>query len=341
MKPLFALLLFAAASLSAQPVITNIAPDNAPAAGGHVVTITGSGFAICDICSPALPPTVLFGGTAVTSELVNANTLRVVTPAHLPGTVSVSVQQHNGHTTRPGAFTFTGTIEEAFDRVLLPLFIPPVEGAFGSRFVTQLRLANSNAAVETSLFGLLPVCNLSACIFADPLEQPYVIPPSAVHTTADFEFTGHPGAFLYIPKSAPRIEANLRVYDETRSALNFGTELPVVYDREFSTEPIKLLGVPLDPRFRNTLRIYATAETTVTVAFDDFVQFVTLRPGVNALDPAYAQLGGITGASRTVDVTIAGPEIQVLPIEPPVKFWAFISVTNNETQLISTITPQR
>ena len=341
MKRLFAVVLFAATSLSAQPVITSITPNNGPAGGGTVVTITGSGFSICDNCSPAIPPGVLFGGTVVTSELVNANTLRVSTPAHLPGTVSVSILQHNGHTTRPEAFTFTGTVEEAFDRVLLPLFVPPVEGAFGSRFVTELRIANSNSAVEATLFGLLPVCNLSACIFTDPLEQPYAIPPSEVHTSGQFELTGNPGAFLYVPKSAPRIEANLRVYDETRSALNFGTELPVVYDREFSTEPIKLLGVPLDPRFRNTLRIYATAETTVTVSFGDIAQVVTLRAGQNLLDPAYAQVSGITGGSGTVDVTISGQEIQVLPIEPPARFWAFISVTNNETQLISTISPQR
>ncbi len=341
MKRLFAVLLFAAASLSAQPVITGITPNNGPAGGGTLVTITGSGFSICDICSPAVPPGVTFGGTPVTSELVNANTLRVVTPAHLPGTVSVSISQHNGHTSLPDAFTFTGPIEDGFDRVLLPLFIPPVEGAFGSRFVTELRLGNSNAAIEATLFGLRPLCNVSACIFPDPLDQPYVIPPSEVHTSRQFELTGNPGAFLYIPKSAPRLHANLRVYDETRSALNFGTEIPVVYDREFSSEPIKLLGVPLDSRFRNTLRIYATAETTVTVFFDDIAQLVTLRPGENVLDPAYAQMSINGSTGGTVDVTIAGQEIQVLPIEPPVRFWAFVSVTNNETQLISTISPQR
>jgi hypothetical protein len=341
LKRLAAILLFSAFSAAAQPVITNIAPNNGPAAGGTAVTITGSGFSICDICSPALPPTVLFGGTPVTSELVNANTLRVSTPAHFPGTVTVSVEQHNGRTSKSDAFTFTGTIEEAFDRVLLPLFIPPVEGAFGSRFVTELRLANSSPHVEATLFGLMPVCNLSACIFPDPVEQPYVIAPSATVTSNDLELTGNPGAFLYIPKSAPALHANLRVYDDTRRALNFGTEIPVVYDHEFSAEPIKLLGVPLDPRFRNTLRIYAPAETTVEVAFNDIVQIVTLHAGDNLLDPAYAQLSGITGQAGTIDVTVSAREVQVLPIEPPVPFWAFISVTNNETQLISTITPQR
>ena len=343
MNRVFAVLLFAltAFSLAGQPVITNITPSSGTTAGGTVVTITGSGFSICDICSPPIPPQVNFGGTPAAVELINANTLRVITPAHLPGTVGVSISQHNGYATRARAFTFTGTIEQGFHRVLLPLLTGPVQGAFGSRFITELRLANSSTTQTAIFFGLLPVCHLSACIFFDPLEQPWHIMPSGSEEPGWFEHRGTPGAFLYIPKSSPRIEANLRVYDETRSALNFGTEIPVVHDRELSTMPIKLLGVPLDPRFRNTLRIYGTAEMTVVVSYGGVSQQVTLRAGETLLDPAYAQVSGLTGETRIVDVTIAGQYDAVMPIDPLPRFWAFISVTNNETQLISTITPQR
>ena len=346
MKRLFAVLLFAVAalSLSAQPVITGVNPSSAPAAGGTEVVITGSGFATCEICSPPTPPGVFFGGTpAPLTVLVNANTLRVTLPAHLPKTVSVSVQQHNGFKTLPDAFTFTGTIEEAFDRVLLPLFTEPVDGAFGSRFVTQLRVANSSGTEPARLFGLLPYCPLSACIFTDPTEQPYEIEVNGSHTPDAYHYIGRPGLFLYIPKSSPRIDMNLRVFDETRDAFNFGTEMPVVYyDREFTDQPIKLLGVPLDPRFRNTLRVYSTQDISVTVEFNDQLHLVTLRPGINVLDPAYAQFSEFPTGSGTMDVTIA-PHVGIPP--PPVldspKIWAFISVTNNDTQLITTISPQR
>ena len=344
MKRLFAVLLFAATSLTlaAQPSISSIEPASGPTAGGTLVTITGSGFAMCDICSPAFTPRVFFGGTPVYSQLVNANTLRVVTPAHLPGTVNVAIEQFNGHTSRPNAFTFTGAIEEGFHRVLLPLFLPPVDGAFGSRFVTELRLANSSTAMEATFFGFLPICNLSACIFNNPLEDPYAIEPGGSIDPREIQYRGEPGAFLYLPKSAPRLDANLRVYDETRSTLNFGTEIPVVYDREFTSEPFKLLGVPRDPNFRHMLRLYSNAETTVTVSYGSFSQTVTLHAGRTLLDPAYAQLTIPSDGGAPVDVTVTPlTAVPPMPGLVPPQVWAFISVTNNETQLISTITPQR
>lgn len=338
--PLF---VFLAVSALAQPTITSITPNSGPTAGGTEVVITGSGFSTCEICSPPIPPGVFFGGTpAPQTTMVNGNTLRVITPAHLPGLVSVSVQQHNGFTTMQNAFSFTGSIEEGFHRVLFPLLTGPVNGAFGSRFITELRMANSSETVPARFFGLLPQCILSACIFFDPLEQPYEIEAGGSHGPESVEYTGRPGAFIYVPKSSPQIEFNLRVHDQTRSDLNFCTEMPVVYDREFTFEPIKLLGVPTDPRFRNTLRIYADKATEVTVEFGDFLEVVNLRPGVNAIDQAYAQLGDIGGSGGTVDVTVTPftPPFPIPGVEP-VKIWAFISVTNNETQLITTITPQR
>jgi hypothetical protein len=345
MNRLFALLLLAAGTLSggAQPFITGITPSSGPAGGGTVVTIEGIWFSTstCRTCVPALGPRVYFGGTDVIAELVDANTIRVVTPAHLPGRVRITVAQHDGSTrTGPDAFTFTGTIEDAFDRVLLPLFIHPVPGQFGSLFVTELRLANSSNDSEATLFGLTPVCPVT-CLFDDPLEQSYRIEPSGSHQN-EFDTTGTPGAFVYIPKAAPRINANLRVYDRSRAMLNFGTEIPVVYDRELTSEPFKLLGVPRDPNFRNMLRLYSDAETSVLVSYGDVTQMVTLRAGETLLDPAYAQIPIPAGGGNPVDVTITpSTTAETLPGFKAAKVWAFISVTNNETQLISTITPQR
>ena len=345
MNRLFPILLFTAAAFTAaaQPTITAITPSNAPAAGGEQITITGTGFSTCEICSPPIPPQVFFGGTpAQSTQLVNSTTLRVIVPAHLPGTASVSVQQHNGFTTSQNAFTFTGEITDAFDRILLPLFTGPVNGAFGSRFITELRLANTSSVEQATLFGLLPVCHLSACIFVNPLEDPYAIEPGGQHMSGHFEHRGDPAAFLYIPKSSPRIEANLRVYDESRSAFNFGTELPVVYDREFTNDPIRLMGVPLDPRFRNTLRIYSTEETAVTVTIGNVSQQVLVAGGRTLIDPAYAQFSNFPIGTGEVDVVIT-PNTAIPPFPPfqPAKVWAFISVTNNDTQLITTISPQR
>lgn len=333
----FALLLIVWAAVSgtaaAQPLIAGVSPDSGPAAGGTEVTITGSGFSICQNCSP--PIHVLFGRAAAQQvTVINANTLRAVAPPHLPGTFGVSVQAHDGSVTLPNAFTYTGSIEEDFHRVLLPLMTGPVHGAFGSRFFTELRLANSSTTEPTRFFGLIPQCRVSTCLMDDPIEQAYDIAPAGTIGGIDaFEQFGQPGLFLYMPKSAPRIQANLRVYDGSRRALNFGTEIPVVQDHEMTDEPIQLLGVPLDPRFRNTLRVYATEATFVTVEYDGVIELVPLRPGATLLDPAYAQYSNFPNGPGTIDVTIR-------PVAAA-KVWAFISVTNNETQLITTISPQR
>ena len=340
MKKLVRALLFAATA-AAQPVVTGISPNTSGTAGGTIVTITGSGFSMWPN-SPTTPPAVGFGGRYVNKDdvtLVDASTLRVKVPAHLPMTVDIIVNQYNGWTRLPEAFTFTGSFEEGFDRALLPLFTGEIDGAFGSVFVTDFRLANSSATEAALVYGLTRHCPVT-CLFGNPVTTPYEIEPGSSVTRGALDFTGTPGLFLYIPKSSPRIEANLRVYDASRDALNFGTEMPVVYHDDFTFEPFKLLGVPLDPRFRNTLRLYADRETYAEVKIGDTSHLVILGFGRYLLEPAYAQFSDFPTGSGTVDVTII-PSTLVVPGVEPAKVWGFVSVTNNDTQLITTITPQR
>lgn len=60
------------------PTVTNIAPDNGPAAGGTTVTITGTNFASGATAS-------IDGGTAVATTVLNPNSLTFVTVAHAAG----------------------------------------------------------------------------------------------------------------------------------------------------------------------------------------------------------------------------------------------------------------
>jgi len=342
MKRLITALLLTAGSLAAQPIITSVSPNGGPTAGGTVVTIKGSGFESCPICSPPLPPYVTFGGTPARSvHIVNTETLEVVAPPHFPKTAGVTVDQWNGTATAPNAFTFTGKIEDGFDQVLLPIFVEPVNGAFGSIFNTHLRLANSTTTERTWVLGLTPFCALSACVYPDPLEVPYLLEPDHTYHPQDVVYTGKPGQFLFIPKTLPEPFMNLRVFDSSRDAFNFGTELPIVPLSEFTLRDIKLLGVPGDPRFRNTLRIYAEGETSVTVVIDDMAWHLPVRAGANALDPAYAQFTDFPTDVAAFDVTIIPSTVTPpMPGLNAPRIWAFISVTNNETQLITTITPQ-
>jgi hypothetical protein len=61
--------------------------------------------------------------------------------------------------------------------------------------------------------------------------------------------------------------------------------------------------------------------------------------------PAFAYVGdldtivkGMLGHDAS---TVKNFHVKITPVTPGIRFWAMVSLTNNETQLITTITPQR
>ena len=79
--------------------VTGLTPNTGPAAGGTVVTISGSGF--------AAGVSVSLGGTRVVPTNVTATSMQITTPAHAVGSVEVVVANPNGHNaTLPGGFTY-------------------------------------------------------------------------------------------------------------------------------------------------------------------------------------------------------------------------------------------
>jgi hypothetical protein len=130
-----------------------------------------------------------------------------------------------------------------------------------------------------------------------------------------------------------------------------GVEIPVVRVEDFSDDTIALVDVPTDPRFRLTLRIYGLnrGEDLVYLWYGrgsgnccgdtwNSTQ-VQLQPGRTMFEPSYAVVtdfrpaDGFPAFPETINVLVQAPQ------QSPV--WAFITVTNNETQHITTITPQQ
>ncbi len=348
MNPLRLLILgicLASAAVSAADVaILSVTPASGPATGGTEVTLSGRGFNnTCDAPITCLPPQVYFGSLAAReTRILNDTTIVAVTPEAFPGPVNVSVGiglQHFAEKTN--AFTFTGPVPESFERLLLPVFVPPVHGAFGSEFHTTFRIAAKNGTVR--IWGLdLGVCEvINECINPD---DPWRIVPTDEINPRNLDANGTPGRFLFAPKAdMANVAANLRVQDVSRAELNYGTEIPVVRESDFAESRIVLQNVPGDPRFRNTLHIYSVNApfVNVTVAGRQAVQ-VPLRPGATLNDPAYAEFTDFPRDGGAFRVTIDAPVLNPAPVIEPVltDIWAFITVTNNETQVISTITPQ-
>ncbi|HEX2833806.1 MAG TPA: IPT/TIG domain-containing protein [Thermoanaerobaculia bacterium] len=317
-----------------------IAPASGPTTGGTEVTITGD--------LPELAYGVLFGSSSALTQRIDAHTLLAITPAHLPGTVEVEIFSLGRILTTDLKFTFVGDVPSDLERVLLPIFINPVKGQFGSEFVTAfaVQLVRGNSA---KIHGLrfrctficppIPVDDLAVLLTPQGPRAEVGITPGNI-LGGDLVTNGNPGRFLYLPRSeVANVAMNLRVFDRSRAAQNYGTEIPIVASSRFvDGEDLTLLNVPTDSRFRSTLRIYGTASGSVRIRLQPdkgapLDATATLTAGTNLYEPAVATFTDFPANAGLVTVTIRR-------LDGDAQLWAFVSTTNNDTQLITTVTPQ-
>ncbi|MEO8217704.1 MAG: hypothetical protein ABI718_11540 [Acidobacteriota bacterium] len=235
----------------------------------------------------------------------------------------------------PGPFVDT-------ERLLLPLLIgATIPGSFGSIWTTELVTRNT----------------ASVPIWIGP-EPSQMSPLPAPDFTREPETTFQIGisptvfspAWLYVETGhADDVAVNLRVKDISRQSLTYGTEMPVVREREFRTS-MDLMNIPTDDRFRSTLRIYrqpGPQHELVQVMFYDMDDNRMLAeaavgvegPGASIQPPPYGEIGDLT--AQLPQLRSANKlRIKLIPDSPEEKIWAFVSVTNNETQHVTLITPQ-
>lgn len=357
MKTLFAAFLLTASTVFASPIITSVTPNTGPVTGGTTVTIKGSGFSDnCVICSPPIgvAPSVYFGFTEAASvKFIDSTTLEAVTPAHIPGAVSVTVSQLDGSNPNwdvlENGFTYQGDVFEAFDPVLFPIFARPVQGAGGSEFRTTAKFWNKNLSKPITFYGLDTSCTL----IDPPFYPQYPFPLEARQSLAFDLFPACSESptnakLFYIPKGEKGLAASLRVSEVSQQATNHGVEIPVVHRDEFDEESIALVDVPIDPKFRLTLRVYGLNRGTdfVNVSFGNRLVQLPLQSSNDIFEPSYAIFTDFAPSPiqgplpEKVNVLVdvpRGPGGVPIPGSP---IWAFITVTNNETQHITTITPQ-
>jgi len=151
--------------------------------------------------------------------------------------------------------------------------------------------------------------------------------------------------------SADDVRFNFRVRDLSRETVGLGTELPVVRMDQFR-EAVHLLNIPVSPMFRVTLRMYAVTDNNVPVPvvlrIFDFAtgeklveQSISLSRSVGQSPtwfPAFAQIDSPSGSF--LGLTASRVNVEVAAVQSKQNVWAFASVTNNESQQITTITPQ-
>jgi hypothetical protein len=221
-----------------------------------------------------------------------------------------------------------------FERVLIPSVAnEPIPGANGSSWITEI--AGQNLGDESlTLFA-------AYCPFECPETR---LGPHEVFTSVESIFATSPhGAVIQVRSSdVGRLALTARVRDLSRTLNTWGTELPVVLEHEVLETPITLLNVPSSARFRVTLRMY-----DFTWEDNEFVVRIADMQGRPLTERRVrAQMLPGQGLSYAVlsDLDVTGADtvlVTVTTTRTPSQFWAFASVTNNETQHVTIISPNR
>lgn len=239
-------------------------------------------------------------------------------------------------------------------RVLVPLFLSdPAPGAFGSLWKSEFAVHNPT----TSTFFIercLP--NTGCLLFLDRREE-----LRAGETQTELPFIGNAttpprgtARVLWIRGEGGDPSAlafQLRAADISRLATNAGTEVPIVRQEQFRTSTLHLLNIPVDARFRLTLRVYEMQERVADFRVRVYDQSTGDLAGTSTLrlempaetgpyEPGYAQIGDLSAF-----LSGAGPlpelfRVEIEPLTANSQFWAIVSITNNDTQHFTLVTPQ-
>jgi hypothetical protein len=284
--------------------------------------------------------TVRVGGEPVAITVAhdgaNDGAIWFTAPPHEPGLVDVTVQQGDVIAVSPGALYYVRNDDITANEPILFPVIASANGAFGSRWRAVATVSNPSPWPVQARYTLH---NIGPCIL--PCDPPFE--PRSFEQFQD----GYPhGTVMWVPRSeAGSLALSLRIRDVSRQEQGYGTEIPVVRERDFfHGRNIQLLDVPLDPRYRVKVRVYMVDP----VLAPSLTGAVRIRRGDALLDlpftfeaarhdlvitPYYAEVDlpqGAAGERVNVQVT--------MPLDAT--GWAFAAVTNNETQQVTIVAPQ-
>ena len=243
----------------------------------------------------------------------------------------------------------TSTVEH----FLVPIY-NGAPGAFGSQWVAELRVMNTGTAPAA-------IDNLTDFSGVEPILPPLLLPQASMNASQAIRDvpggTGIQGALLLIQKPvATQFAFQSRVRDVSRDAERWGVAIPIIDESAATTEPIDLLSVPIDPRFRQMLRVYSfdrAPGSQVRVRFygtstqnripntpDTLLAeaALPLTLAVTVSQPSYAELANLAAIPGVAGSGYAEIRVRVEPLQAT-RLWAMVSVTNNTTQEVTIITP--
>jgi hypothetical protein len=321
------------------------------------IRLTAPGIEECAsgvMSTTCLPFNVLIGDTpaVVLSHMRDAIVI-AVPPTLARGVYDVTVKDVLRELRATAALEIGDVATEAFnERVLFPVFFAG-PGAFGAQWKTDASLYNGNVFSWIMGTGTLFTSYCTPECDSSPLPG----------TTA-FASGGPAAAGIVerIPRqAAPRAAFGLHVRDLSRAAQDAGTEIPVVRERDLYDLPFQLLDVPTDPRDRLMLRLYDldgahtflvrvyamspfATDGSITLLTERLVPLTSARSLGNG---GFAILNDpLAGVSVPSDATL---RLEIVPLDDSGRHrnvhglasaWGFLTVTNDQTQHVTVISPQ-
>jgi hypothetical protein len=255
------------------------------------------------------------------------------------------------------AITFVANAD--YETILLP-HTPgeALPGANGSNWRVEMLLRNDS---PYSLRFDLPMHPRT--LISPPPPDWFVVPPQTTANVNLFSLTGP--ARVRVPKIAAKdVVFETRFYDEARLGTNFGTRVPTVREHEFRHGVTTIPGVPLGTGFRSTVRVFSP-DGERRVFRVRVLSHPVLQTGAWEVPPIQPVVGELlatyTARAEYTDAVFkeGGPwsapmasipvpdfpghtrvQVQLDVVDAAdAPYWAYVSVTNNETQQVTLLTP--
>jgi hypothetical protein len=216
-----------------------------------------------------------------------------------------------------------------FERVLLPVSVSRIPGAFGTLWSTEVWYRNNS----TRPVAIYP---LAMSDHVPTMNRTELLP---VFTSPNYD----PSQIINVERNGiDDVQFDLRLFNRSDPRAKFGTKLPIVREHEFA-DVISLINIPTATDFRSALRIYAlpddsfAGETVLLQIFsnDERLLISTDLPFNGA--PRYAVVSSLADAYPEIR---QADRVRVhVESRTGRKIWAFVGVTSNTTQDVSIITP--
>lgn len=229
-----------------------------------------------------------------------------------------------------------------YEQLMLPIAPSVVHCGYESRYETRLLAYNADAEASATF------CAEGRC---NELR-----PNTGSELGGDYAGGTPLPAFLYVPKEvADDLRLSIMVESSERSRLDERafTEIPVIRASQFREGKMQLVGVRMDPGFRQTVRMYGldgSQHGEIMMRVFALGSGEKLHECVHYLSPLTSEttaeglqlrpsFGMECDMSHHVLNDGTKVRIELESLTPGLKYWAFMSITNNKTQHFYTVLP--